>query len=203
MSVLDRATGRLPRPLRVVIDWTVTIAVAAAIVLVLEAEVAKPFRIPSASMEGTLHCARPASGCEASLSDRIVACRLCYRLGSPERGQIVVFRTPPAAARGCNAGGTYVKRLVGMPGETVREDANGAIWIDGRRLREPYVSASARAGDAHRGQTWRVPQGFYFMLGDNRSGSCDSRVWGAVPRDNLIGPVVLRYWPPDRIGTVG
>jgi signal peptidase I len=94
-------------------------------------------------------------------------------------------------------------RLVGLPGETVREDGAGFIWVDGRRLAEPYVTASARAGDSYRGRTWHVPQGSYFMLGDNRSGSCDARAWGAVPRANLVGPVVLRYWPPDRIGTVG
>jgi signal peptidase I len=203
VRVLDRATSRLPHPLRVLIDWTVTIAVAAAIVLLVETEVAKPFRIPSASMERTLHCARPADGCRASLSDRVVACRLCYLLGSPSRGQIVVFRTPPAAAQRCGLGGTYVKRLVGMPGETVHEDAGGFIWIDGKRLSEPYITADARAGDTDRDRTWQVPDGSYFMLGDNRGGSCDSRMWGAVPREDLIGPVVLRYWPPDRVGPVG
>ena len=141
-----------------------------------------------------------ADGCEASLSDRVIACRICYRLGGPERGQIVVFRTPAAAAARCGEGGTYVKRLVGMPGETVHEDANGFIWIDGKRLAEQYVSPHSRAEDPYRDRTWRVPAHSYFMLGDNRGGSCDSRVWGAVPRSDLVGPVVVRYWPPARLG---
>jgi signal peptidase I len=195
-----RLFAGLPRPLRIALDWGLTIAVAAAVVLVIETEVAKPFRIPSSSMEPTLHCAKPALGCEASFSDRVIACRLCYRLGSPSRGQIVVFRTPRAAADHCGAGGVYVKRLVGMPGETIREDRHGFIWVNGKRLSEPYVTPHNRAEDTYRGRTWHVPAGSYFMLGDNRGGSCDSRVWGAVPRDDLLGPVVVRYWPLDRLG---
>ena len=186
--------------MRSALDWIITIAVAVAVVLAVETEVAKPFRIPSASMEPTLLCAKPGDGCVARFSDRVIACRLCYRLGTPHRGQIVVFRTPPAAAAACSEGGTYVKRLIGMPGDTIHEDRNAAIWIDGRRLAEPYISAGARAQDTmYRGKTWRVPQGDYFFLGDNRGNSCDSRSWGAVPRSNLIGPVVATYWPPLRI----
>src|SRR5438876_3467427 len=109
--------------MRTVLDWLLTIAAAVAVVLVFEAEVAKPYRIPSASMEPTLHCARPANGCEARFSDRVVACRICFRFASPHRGQIVVFRAPEAAAQACPAGGTFVKRLIGLPGETVHEDA--------------------------------------------------------------------------------
>jgi signal peptidase I len=184
-------------------DWAVTILVAVTVVLVFEAEVAKPLRIPTSSMEPTLHCARPSAGCEARFSDRVIACELCYRLGSPKRGQIVVFHTPPAAAARCGAGGLYVKRLIGLPGETVHEDEHGFLWVDGRRLDEPYITASARAGDTMRGRSWQVPQGEYFMLGDNRGGSCDSRTWGAVPRSNLVGPVVATYWPPTRLSVSG
>jgi signal peptidase I len=200
MRLHDRTLGRLPRPWRTLVDWLLTVAVAIAVVLVVETEVAKPFRIPSSSMEPTLHCARPAQGCEASFSDRVIACRLCYRLGSPKRGQIVVFRTPPAAAEQCGAGGTYVKRLIGLPNETIHEDAAGFISVDGKRLSEPYVTELARARDSFGDRTWRVPEGEYFMLGDNRGDSCDSRVWGSVPRSDLIGPLILRYWPPTRIG---
>jgi signal peptidase I len=200
VGILDRATSRLPRPWRTAVDWVVTLSIAVAAVLVFEAEVAKPYRIPSASMEPTLHCARPSDGCRAGSSDRVVACRICYVVGSPKRGQIVVFDAPAAAARSCTSGGTFVKRLVGLPGETLHEDAAGFIWVDGRRLSEPYVDAAHRAADTgNGGRTWRVPEGSYFMLGDNRGDSCDSRAWGSVSRDALIGPIVSTYWPPRRI----
>ena len=92
--------NRLPDPWRKILDWAVTVAVAIGFVLAFEAEVAKPYRIPSASMEHTLHCARPGAGCEASMSDRVLVNRLAYDFGSPQRGQIVVF-TAPAKANLC------------------------------------------------------------------------------------------------------
>jgi signal peptidase I len=200
MRLLDRAASRLPRPWRTAVDWLLTIAVAIGAVLVFEAEIAKPYRIPTSSMEPTLHCAKPADGCKATFSDRVIACEICYRFAAPRRGQIVVFRAPPTAREcGGDSGGTFVKRLIGLPGETVHEDAQADIWIDGRKLAQPYVSRASLRADPHRNQTWHVPDGSYFMVGDNRGGSCDSRIWGAVPRSNLIGPVVLTYWPPIRI----
>jgi signal peptidase I len=200
--------NRLPDPWRKILDWAVTVAVAIGFVLAFEAEVAKPYRIPSASMERTLHCARPGADCEASTSDRVLVNRLAYDFGSPQRGQIVVFTAPPRAnlCDSGDAGTTFVKRLIGLPGETVREDDKGFIWI--RRpgatawttLHEPYVSSRGRLADSkYFGQSWRVPRGEYFFLGDNRPDSCDSRVWGSVPRSALIGPVIFTYWPPLRI----
>ena len=198
MRVLDRAQSRIPQPWRTIVDWLVTIAFAVAFVLAFEAEVAKPYRIPSSSMEPTLHCAKPGDWCEGSFDDRVLANRLAYRLGSPKRGQIVVFEAPPAAARcgGTDGGDTFVKRLIGLPGDTVSERA-GVVFVDGKRLSEPYVARSLRD---HGSGTWRVPPGRYFFMGDDRAHSCDSRTWGSVPRSSLIGPVVMTYWPPARIG---
>ena len=176
------------------LDWAGTICIALAFVLIFEAEVAKPYRIPSSSMEPTLHCARPAAWCEARFSDRVIVNRLAYRFDSPTRGQIVVFIAPPAASVQCGEGGTFVKRLIGLPGETVSE-RGGIISIDGKPLVEPYA-ANTRA-DTIMG-SWHVPAGQYFFLGDDRTHSCDSRTWGSVPRKNLIGPLLLTYWPPTR-----
>ena len=190
---------RLPKPWRTIVDWFATIALAIVLVLAFEAEVAKPYRIPSSSMETTLHCARPASGCAARFSDRVLAFRLVYRFRDPRRGDIAVFDAPPRAIRTCNEGhgGAFVKRIVGLPGEVVSE-RYGYVYVDGRRLREPYIDPSERDAET---ATWpRVPPHEYFMLGDNRRDSCDSRTWGPVSRSALIGPVMLTYWPPNRIG---
>src|SRR5213596_1513792 len=104
---IDRLTHRLPRPWRIAIDWIVTIAGAVAIVLAIKQWIVNPYRIPSSSMEPTLHCARPGSGCESSTSDRVLACRICYTLHSPHRRDIAVFRTPTLARTKCGAGGTF------------------------------------------------------------------------------------------------
>jgi signal peptidase I len=187
---------RLPKPWAVALDWVLSIAGAIVFVLVFEAEVAKPYRIPSASMEPTLHCARPETFCRASISDRILVNRLAYRFRDPHRGEVVVFDAPAAAKSLCNHGGVYVKRIVGLPGELLSE-RQGFLFVVGRELAEPYVDPADRGIDT---RTFpRVPAGEYFLMGDNRTHSCDSRVWGAVPRKSLIGPVLLRYWPPNRI----
>jgi signal peptidase I len=149
-------------------------------------------------MEPTLHCAKPGAFCEGRFDDRVVANRLAYRFGDPKRGQIVVFTAPRAAER-CGAqdgGSTFVKRIVGLPGETVSE-RGGVIYINGQRLVEPYVEQSRRG---HESRRWpRVATDHYFVVGDNRIHSCDSRSWGTVPRSSLIGPVTLTYWPPSQL----
>jgi signal peptidase I len=197
---LDRVTGRLPRRLRIAVDWIVTILGAIAIVLAIKAWVVNPYRIPSSSMEPTLHCARPAPGCEARFSDRVLANRFIYHFHDPHRGDVIVFKTPAAAKAKCGAGGTFVKRIIGLPGERVQiRLRRGAayVFIDGRRLEEPYIENDRR--DIGPEETYRVPLGHYFVMGDNRSQSCDSRVWGSVPRENIIGKVFMTYWPPQRI----
>jgi signal peptidase I len=198
---VDRLTEGLPHGLRVTIDWVVTIAGAVAIVLAIKAWVVNPYRIPSSSMEPTLHCAKPAAGCEARFSDRVLANRFIYHFHAPQRGDIVVFETPPEARQRCGAGGTFVKRLIGLPGETVSirlQRGYAYVYIDGKKLDESkYLQLSRR--DAGPEKVFKVSQGQYFMMGDNRAQSCDSRVWGSVPRKNIIGKVFATYWPPNRI----
>jgi signal peptidase I len=200
---LGRLFPGLPREIRVALDWVLTIAGAVVIVLALKMWVVNPYRIPSSSMEPTLHCAKPGLGCEApggffDGSDRVLANRFVFRFRNPKRGEIIVFKTPPEAQVRCGAGGTFVKRLIGLPGDVVSE-RDGFVYINGAQLQEPYIKADRRDHEPPR--TWaRIPKGYYFFMGDNRAASCDSRVWGPVPRANLIGEVFFVYWPPTRIG---
>ena len=197
---------RVPHPWRGVLDWIFTIGGAIAIVLAIKAWVVNPYRIPTSSMEPTLHCARPSQDCEARTSDRVLANRFIYHFRNPRRGEIVVFNTPKLALQACGSEGTFVKRLIGLPGDLWREQ-DGFAYINGKRLRQPFVKVQRRdtltltlrdippAGH----YTGMIPQGYYLMMGDNRKDSCDSRRFGLVPRASLIGPVFAIYWPVGRI----
>jgi signal peptidase I len=202
---IDRLFPSLPHGWRVALDWVVTIAGAVGIVLAIKAWVVNPYRIPSSSMEPTLHCARPMPGCESSTSDRVLANRFIYHFRAPKRGEIIVFHTPPLAKRECGAGGTFVKRLIGLPGE-VWEERSGYVYINGRKLNESYIRPERRDTESHTladippaGTYTKIPKDMYLMMGDNRQSSCDSRRWGLVPKKNLIGEVFATYWPPSRI----
>ena len=140
--------------------------------------------------EARLRAARRASptACSPAAS--------AYRFWNPKRGDIVVFNTPPLADVRCGAGGTFVKRLIGLPGETW-EEKSGYVYINGERQTEPYIKPSRR--DDRTIAPIKIQPGHYFMMGDNRSSSCDSRAWGTVPHANLIGKVFATYWPPSRV----
>jgi signal peptidase I len=190
---------------RRLVEWIVTIVVAVVVVLAVKAWVVNPYRIPSPSMEPTLHCARPEPGCEGGRSDRVLANRFIYRFRDPHRGEIVVFHAPKAASEAC-VGGIFVKRVIGLPGD-VWSERSGYTYIDGRRLSEPYVQPDRRDTQTRTmrdippaGTLTRIPRDMYLMEGDNRAHSCDSRVWGLVPRSAIIGKVFFTYWPLGRIG---
>jgi signal peptidase I len=195
----------LPQPWRSAIDWILTIVAAVAIVLAIKAWVANPYRIPTPSMEPTLHCAKPAMGCEANTSDRVLANRFIYHFRDPKRGEIVVFKTPKLAEQECGSQGTFVKRVIGLPGD-VWEERDGYVYIDGRKLNEPYIKPDRRGNESMtlaeippRNTYKNIPKNYYLMMGDNRSSSCDSRRWGLVPRKSFIGPVIGTYWPLQRV----
>ena len=145
---LGRLFPRLPREVRVALDWVLTIAGAVVIVLALKMWVVNPYRIPSSSMEPTLHCAKPGLGCEApgaSSTGPTASSRTASSTASaiPKRGEIIVFKTPPEAQVRCGAGGTFVKRLIGLPGEVVSE-RDGFVYINGAQLQEPYIKPDRR-----------------------------------------------------------
>ena len=168
--------------------------------LVLAAITSKLYRIPTSSMEPTLHCPRDSGnpGCLGDDADRIAVSKVLYRVRDPERGDIVAYELPDRAAARCGApaGSTFVHRIVGLPGERVAV-RSGVVFVDGRRLAEPYVEAARRDRDSSAVRAISKDQ--YFVLGDNRTQSCDSRAWGLVERDRLIGPRIATYWPLGRI----
>jgi signal peptidase I len=180
-----------------VVDWALTITLAVVAVLAFQAEVAKPYRIPSPSMEPTLHCAKPVSGCLSRVADRVIANRLVYRFHEPRRGDIVVFRAPARVEAACGASGAFVKRIVGLPGEKLSM-RNGLVLINGVPLVEPWLREGYRGRES--GDWPRIAGDTYFVLGDNRAMSCDSRRWGVVQRDDIIGRADAIYWPPNRAG---
>jgi signal peptidase I len=136
----------------------------------------------------------PGTGMAPTLKDgdHIAVFRFSDWFYTPHRKDVVVFTAPALAAKRCGESGKFVKRVIGLPGETVTEK-DGFVSIDGALLKEPYVKRDRRSG------SWHVPKGEYFVLGDNRTGSCDSRYWGSVPKRTIVGKVFLTYWPYDRV----
>ena len=194
--MLKRYFRRVPQPWRGVLDWVVTIAGAIAIVVAFKLWAVNPYRIPSSSMEPTLLCARGGENCTGRFSDRVLANRFIYHFRDPRRGEIIVFHVPRAAEAMCGTGGVFVKRIVGLPGDVWQERA-GYVYINGMKLDEPYIKKDRR--DVQSWPRRKIPADNYFMLGDNRKSSCDSRRWGTLPRGNVIGKVFAIYWPPTRI----
>jgi signal peptidase I len=153
----------------------------------------RAYTIPTSAMEPTLHCARSGAGCVADVSDRIIV--RSYGANRPHRGDIIAFRTPPLARVRCGVGGTFVKRVIALPGERF-EERDGYVYIAGKRIAEPYVTANRR--DFRTVAPVKIPPGKYFVMGDARSSSCDSRAWGSVPAENIIGRALAIYWPAAR-----
>jgi signal peptidase I len=137
------------------------------------------FQVRGSSMEPSLHDGQ-----------FVIVSRLSYQLGEPQRGDIVVFEPPNGSSD------DYIKRIIGLPGEHV-EIRDGSVWIDGRRLEEPYVNSPI--GDFG---TWELGPDEYLVMGDNRANSSDSRSWGTLPRENIVGRAWICYWPPQFWGLV-
>lgn len=178
-----RPQGRFAFPIRLV----VLLAVTALLALGLRAFVVEPFWIPSESMEPTLH------GCAGCDNDRLLVDRLSYHLHAVHRGDVVVFHRPPGIDA---AEKVLIKRVIGLPGETV-SGHGGKVWIGSRPLEESYVNAACHGTADFSPVT--VPPDRYFVMGDNRCDSTDSRVFGPIPRSSIIGRAFLIIWPLSRI----
>jgi signal peptidase I len=187
------------------LELVVTVAVAVGLALLIQAFIVKPYRIPSGSMLPTLH-----------VGQRILANRL---INHPSVGDIVVFHPPVGADQEicanpnqgnnhdqpCDKIGstesneTFIKRVVGGPGDTISIQ-NGHVYRNGVREKDPYIAPCDGASDCTFRSSIKIPPGDYFMMGDNRAESDDSRFWGPIPDKWVIGVAFFTYWPPDRIG---
>ncbi len=195
------------KTLKSILELVVTVAIAVALALLIQAFIVKPYRIPSGSMEPTLH-----------IGQRVLTNRL---VNHPSVGDVVVFHPPKGAdpeppvcgnpnqgaghAQPCDkptpaeSSQTFIKRVVGGPGDRI-SIINGHVYRNGVRENDSYIAPCG--GDPS--CTFRtpivIPPGDYFMMGDNRGQSDDSRFWGPVPDSWVIGVAFFTYWPPDRIG---
>ena len=199
---------------RGIVELVVTVAVALAIAFLVQAFIVKPYKIPSASMEPTL-----------AIGQRILANRM---ISHPSVGDIVVFHPPSGAdslqgtcgvadegesptghvwPRACDvptptaSSQTFIKRVVAGPGDRI-SIVDGHVIRNGVRERDSYTNQCGTSSICNFPQTITVPPGDYFMMGDNREYSDDSRYWGPVPDKWIIGVAFFTYWPPDRIGTL-
>lgn len=168
--------------LRGAVEFSLMLAISFAFVFgFVRPVVASPVYVPSESMLPTLE-----------VWDRILVNKLADNFSEPERGDIVVFESPEESSE------LLIKRTIGLPGESV-ELRGGDLYINGEFVEEPYVADTAPPTSFG---PVEVPEGHYFFMGDNRGGSVDSRAYGPVSEENLIGEALLRFWPPGRVGSV-
>jgi signal peptidase I len=206
----------IPRPQSGVgsfLELIVIVLLAVGLAWTIQAFVVKPYRIPSPSMEPTL-----------DIGQRVLVNRVNYHLSDPDPGNIVVFHPPTGADTGqcgdphtgeghaaaCDRGRpgesstTFIKRIVAGPGDRLRI-VDGHPVVNGVEPKEDFIRPCipGRASvPCNMREEITIPPDHYFMMGDNRGASDDSRIWGPVPRSSIIGQAFLTYWPPDRIGTL-
>jgi signal peptidase I len=192
------------------VEFILIVALALGLAYGIQAFIVKPYKIPSASMEPTL-----------TIGQRVLVDRIGNDFFGPSVGDIIVFHPPVGASEGgdgeCGAkqkfgemcprpilkeaSVNYIKRVVAVGGDTISLH-DGHVILNGKRQREPFANLAGCATDGACNYTKpiHVPRGYYFVMGDNRANSDDSRFWGPVPRSWIIGVAFATYWPPDRIG---
>jgi signal peptidase I len=180
---IDDDTKAAPSALRGAIEWAAVLVGAVLVALVVRTFLFQAFSIPSSSMESTLE-----------IRDRLLVNKLSYRFGDVERGDIVVFFRPESLPSPYD---DLIKRVIGLPGDVV-EGRGNQVFINGQPLEEPYLDADVITRDFG---PVEVPADRVFVMGDNRSNSADSRVFGPIEIDRIEGEAFVRYWPLPRIGT--
>ncbi len=196
-----------------VLELGVIVAAALGLALAIQAFVVKPYRIPSASMLPSLH-----------VNQRVLVNRIGTHFSSPQIGDIIVFHPPQNygecadpkeggnqagqnGAQACDvtqsrpSSETFIKRVVGLPGDRI-SIKDGHVIRDGVEEKDSYIvpCGAGAGGSCDFPSTITIPRGDYYMMGDNRPNSEDSRFWGPVPKAWIIGKAFLTYWPPDRLG---
>ena len=193
------------------LELVAIVAIALGLALTIQAFLVKPFRIPSESMVPTLE-----------VSQRVLVDRVSFRFSEPHRGDVVVFKPPSGAeAAGADLGAcgqeplprdqacprptaeqadaNFIKRVVGTPGDRLKI-LGGRVYLNGRLQSEPFAQPDSECPICNLPREITVPPGHFFMMGDNRGQSADSREWGPVPEEWIIGNAFATYWPPRRIG---
>ena len=204
-----QGTSLIPRPKSNVgafIELLAIVGMAVGLALLIQAFVVKPFQIPSGSMQPTL-----------TINQRVLVNRMAYTFGDPSINDIMVFNPPSGAERGKSCGVrreqgeacpvptdgvadvNFIKRVVAEPGDRLRIEAGIAI-VNGVKAQEDFIRPCKGGDGCNLPMEIVIPADHYFMMGDNRGQSDDSRFWGPVPRDNIIGKGFATYWPPGRFG---
>lgn len=165
-----------------ILEWIALIVAAWIISFAIRTFVFDTRIVPTGSMLPTIQ-----------LQDRVIFDKLFYHFDTLERGDIIMFSPPPAAEESED----LVKRIIGLPGERL-EVKEGKVWINGKELDEPYLN---QAPNYTYGPI-DIPEDSYIMFGDNRNNSKDSHVWGLLPKENIKGRVILRYWPLKQFGVI-
>ena len=166
-------------------DILETIVFVGSLFIVVYLFILQPNQVKGASMEPTFET-----------SDYIFTSKITYKFRQPERGDVVVFKSPS------NPDIEYIKRVIGLPGDTVLI-SNSEVYVDGKQLQEPYIAAKTNlweGGYAKDNVAISIPPGDIWVMGDNRPRSSDSREFGPIPIDTVIGQVLYRYFPPQKMG---
>jgi signal peptidase I len=208
-AATEKEPGKGKGPLNSFVEFVIIVAVALGLAFGIQAWLVKPFRIPSGSMEPTL-----------AIGQRVLVDRVTYHFSKPSRGDIVVFHPPKGSESNgekcgvprpnnepCPVGTTaessanFIKRIVGLPGDRVKVIGNHA-YVNGKRQNDSFAHTTPCTEVCNLPKEITIPPDHFFMMGDNRGESDDSRDWGPVPKKSLVGHAFFTYWPPKRIGTL-